>query len=758
MVHRFMWLILGLVGMGLLLAVPAQAQTPAQISAIRVDGVERIEPETVRAYLTLKIGDTLTTEGVDTSLKALYATGLFADVSVGQEGAILVVKVVENPIISRVAFEGNRKLESKDLENETQVKPRAVYTRTKIQADVKRLLEIYRRSGRFAATVEPKIIQQPQNRVDVVFEISEGSTTGIGRISFVGNTQFSDSELRDVLGTKESTWYRFLSSDDHYDPDRVSFDRELLRRFYLENGYADFRVMSAAAELSPDRNAFYLTFTVEEGERYKFADVNISTTLKNLDVAALKTQIETKPGAWYDAGSLDRTITLLSNEAGVLGYAFVEIEPEINRDRAARTIGVTFDIREGPKVYVERIDIIGNVRTLDEVVRREFRLVEGDAFNTEKLRQSEKRLRNLGFFKKVETAKLPGSAPDRAVIQTKVEEESTAALMFGGGYSTTDGALLQVNLGDRNFLGKGLGLSLSTIIAQRSQQYDLRYSDPYFLDKELAFSTNIFRITRDLERNSSFDSITNGIGFSLGYLLSDDLRHTYRYILRNDTITNIGKHASRFIREQEGERLSSIVGQTLTYDQLDDRLNPSKGYIISGSTDLSGLGGDVHYIRGEAKAATYYPLGRDYNVSLRGSAGYITGFGNEKVRINDRFFLGGDDLRGFQLGGAGPRDVVAGDALGGNIFYAATLELTVPLGLPKELGVTGHIFTDVGSAFHVQAVGPEVRDRPALRAAAGIGLSWRSALGRINIDLAQPYLKQPYDRTEILHINFGTQF
>lgn len=759
-VRGFVWLILGLACALVSGFDPASAlaqDTGGKVRAIRVDGTERIEPETVQSYLTVKIGDVLTAEGIDSSLKALFATGLFADASVGREGDTMVVKVTENPIINRVAFEGNRKLETDSLQNEVQLKPRSVYTRTKVQNDVKRLLDVYRRNGRFAATVEPKIIKQAQNRVDLVFEINEGGSTGIGRISFVGNKIFSDSELRAELQTKESAWYRFLSSDDHYDPDRVTFDRELLRRFYLKNGYADFRVLSAVAELSPDRNSFYLTFTVDEGERYTFSNIDISTTLKNLDVPALREKIEAQPGDWYDAGIVDDTITLLSNQVGTLGYAFVEVEPDIKRDRENRTIGITFDIREGPKVYVERIDITGNVRTLDEVIRREFRLVEGDAFNTEKLKRSEKRLKDIGFFKKVEVANTQGSSPDRTILQAKVEEQSTGELSIGAGYSTTDGVLGQLNIGERNLLGRGQSLRFATTIAQRRQEFDVSFTEPYFLDRELAFGVDLFRITRNLEQDSSFDSEATGIAFSLGYLLNENLRQTLRYTIRNDRITNVATTASRFIMEQQGQRVSSIVSQDLTYDRLDDKLDPTRGFILSLSDDLSGLGGDVHYVRTEAKAAVYHQLAKDYVLSLRGDAGYIVGLG-ERVRINDRFFLGGDNLRGFRVGGAGPRDVVAGDALGADILYTTTLELSVPLGLPKELGLSGRIFTDAGSSFKSDESGPEVRDTSGLRASAGVGVSWKSPFGPIRLDLAVPYIKENYDRSEFFRFSFGTRF
>lgn len=750
------WLILA--GMGIMLAVsgPALAQIP-RVSQIRIEGAQRIEPDTVRSYLAIKVGDQFDADLIDRSLKTLFNTGLFADVSIARAGDELVVRLVENPIINRLAFEGNRRLDDKTLTAEVQLRPRVVYTRTKVQNDVKRILDLYRRNGRFAATVEPKIIQLPQNRVDLVFEVNEGERTGIGRITFVGNRRFSDGALRSVIQTAESRWYRFLSTDDSYDPDRVTFDRELLRRHYLKNGYADFRVLSAVAELSPNQDAFYLTFTVEEGERYKFAKIDLTTTLKDLDPAMLRAEIQAKEGNWYNADEVEESVKRLTDAVGNLGYAFVEIEPVLQRDRDTRTMAIAFEIREGPKVYVERIDIGGNVRTLDKVIRREFRLVEGDAFNTSRLRRSQQRIRNLNFFKKVEVTNAPGSAPDRTIIQVQVEEQSTGELTVGAGYSTADGPLGEVAIRERNLLGRGQDLRLATTISGRRQQFDISFTEPYFLDRNIAAGIDLFRIQRDLTRESSYDFRSTGFRPRFGFQLSERLRETMFYTLRQDEIYNVEANASRYIREQKGERLTSMVGQDLFYDALDNRIDPTDGYFASVGTDFAGLGGDVSYARVRLKAGYYYPLAPDYVLSFRGEAGYVVGIG-ENVRINDRFFPGGDNMRGFVIGGAGPRDVVSNDALGGNRYYVGSVEVTFPLGLPKELGISGRVFSDMGVASGLDISGPEIRDTGSIRASAGVGVSWRSPFGPIRIDFAIPYLKEDFDKTENFRFSFGTKF
>ncbi len=735
----------------------AQGGQP-RIAQIRIDGIQRIEADTVRSYLVVKPGDPFGADLIDRSLKALFATGLFADVVLAREADALVVRVKENPIVNRVAFEGNKRLELATLETEVQLKPRQVYTRTKVQNDLKRLQEVYRRNGRFAATIEPKLIELPQNRVDVVFEIDEGARTGIGRIVFVGNRRFSDGALRGVIQTAESRWYRFLSSDDNYDPDRVTYDREQLRRHYLKNGYADFRVLSAVAELSPDKDAFFLTFTLEEGERYKFGELTVTSSIPNLDPAQLNRHVTVEPGDWYDADKVEDIVTKLTDELGNLGYAFVEIEPVPKRDRDGKIMGIAFEIREGPKVYVERIDVSGNVRTLDKVIRREFRLLEGDAFNTAKLRRSQQRIRNLAFFKKAEVTNIPGSAPDQTIIQVNVEEQSTGELSVGGGYSTADGVVGTISVKERNLLGAGYEANAAVTYGASRQQYDIGITDPYFLDMPLAAGFGVYRTERIQTTDTGYDYRTTGARPRIGYQLTERLRQSIYYQYQVEDIFNISSTASRFIREQAGRRSTSSIGQDLFYDRLDSRIDPTDGYFVGGGTDFAGLGGDSRYFRLRGRAGVYFPVAPDYVFSFRGEAGQIIGVG-QNVRIGDRYFPGSDNFRGFRFGGAGPRDVASNDALGGNTYYVLTPELAIPLGLPKELGISGRIFSDIGSSFGLDGVsGPDIRDTASIRAAAGVGITWKSPFGPIRIDFSRPYMKEKFDRSEFLRFSFGTRF
>ena len=749
------------------------------IADIRIEGIQRIEPETVRSYLLIQPGDQWDPERIDRSLKALFATGLFADVKLIREGNTLVVKVVENPIINRIAFEGNSKLADKDLNGEIQLRPRVVYTRTRVQNDVRRILELYRRHGHFAATVEPKIIQLSENRVDLVFEINEGPSTGVRSINFVGNRQFGDSTLRGVIETKESRWYRFLSTADTYDPDRLTYDRELLRKYYLSQGYADFRVVSAVAELTPDRDGFVITFTVDEGERYRFGKVDVNIKLKDLPREAVLPLLTVQPGDWYDADAVEHSISALTDALGNRGYGFVEVKPEITRNKEAHTLDVVFNVQEGPEVYVERIDITGNVRTLDKVIRREMRLVEGDAFNTNKMQRSKDRIKNLGFFKKVEVTNSPGSAPDRTVVTVEVEEQSTGELSFGLGFSTSDGPLIDASVRERNFLGRGQDLRIGGVVSLRSQQVDINFTEPYFLDKNIAAGFDVFEVKTN-PTASFFSGVTPvyvqfsyGGSLRAGYQISDNLRQTWKYTARSDDIKNVQSDAALFIQLEAGTHLTSEIGQVLLYDRRDNRLDPTDGYYASIGNDFAGAGFGVQYIRNKIDAGYYYSVAPEWVLSLTGEVGDIFGWGGQPVLLQDRFFVGGDNLRGFAPAGIGPRDSISGDALGGNKYYTGSLSLAVPLPLPKELGIGGRVFSDFGSLWsndqsHLTltpaqlvstgGVQPVIVDFSAIRVSAGVGISWKSPVGPILVDLALPIKKEGFDHTQLFHVSFGTKF
>lgn len=727
------------------------------IQEIRIEGNQRIEPETVRSYMQINPGDPFDAQRIDQALKNLFATGLFADVNFRRDSDALVVTVTENPIINKLAFEGNKRLDDDALQQEVQLRPRVVYTQARVQADVKRILDLYRRSGRFAATVEPKIIKLDQNRVNLVFEINEGDVTEVRRIDFVGNKVFSDSDLRDEIVTQEYAFYRFLNTNDTYDPDRLTVDKEALRKFYLANGYADFRVVSAVAELSPDQEAFFITFTVEEGERYKLGTVDIKTTLKDLDPETLRSDVSTAEGDWYNADLVDESVQAISDRVGSLGYAFVDVRPRIDRDTENKVLNLTYDIQEGPKVYVERIDISGNVRTQDKVIRREFRIAEGDAFSTAKLRRTEQRLKNLGFFESVDIQAVPSDSPDKTVIKVKVAEKSTGELSFGAGFSTVDGPLGNVGLRERNLLGKGYDLRAQLNISGRRSTIDVSFTDPYFLDKELSAGIDVFHRRFD-RRESSFKEQNTGLGLRMGYDLAEYTRHTISYQVSYDKTNDVDNDASDVIKKEEGSEVRSVIGHDIVYDRRDSKFDPREGYYVSLGQDLAGLGGTVRYLRNTLGGGYFYSFNKDVTIGATGEVGYMFGLGDE-VRVTDAFFLGGQNLRGFATGGVGPRDSDTNDALGGKFRAEGTVQASFPLGLPEEYAIRGRVFSDFGTLTGTDFEDDiDLNDDASLRMSLGVGLTWVSPFGPLAVDLAYPILKESYDKDELFRFSVGTTF
>ena len=751
------------------------AQQGGTIREITIQGNQRVESETVKSYLVLGEGDPFDEGKIDKSLKALFATGLFADVSIRREGDNLAVKVVENPIINRVAFEGNHHVKTDQLEKEVQLKARSVYTRTKVQTDVKRILDLYRHNGRFAATVEPKLIELPQNRVDLVFEINEGEGTYVERIAFLNNKNFDENELKQVLQTKEERWWRFLSSDDTYDPDRVNYDRELLRRFYMKNGYADFRVVSSVAELSPDRQKFYITFTLDEGERYRVGKVTIKSALKDLHEEDLAFTIkDVESGDWYNADQIEDIVQKLTDAVGNKGYAFTDIRPALSRNREERTIDVVFDIKEAPHVFVERIDIEGNVATLDKVIRREMRLVEGDAFNAARLRRSRERIKDLDFFEKSDVTNVASdTAPDRTVIKVNVTEKSTGQVSFGLGYSTTIGPLVDVGLTQRNLLGTGQTASINAAVAAKQTQIMLGYTEPYFLDRRVTAGFDLFRSESSTIQTLVYNAATTGGDVRFGYAYDEYLSQLWKYTASVSSVSNIQPGASIYIQEEAGTATLSSIGQTLLYDRRDSRIQTTTGYYLRLGTEYAGLGGTERFLRSNIGAGKYFKLSRDdgWVLSFTGTVSDILPVEDRSIRINERFFLGGDTMRGFKVAGISPRDYVTQDAVGALWEAVASAELKVPLGLPKEFGLQGLLFTDVGTVGQTdksvsQLVVPTqpgqtptfVQQSSAPRLSAGAGLVWKSPMGPINIDLGVPVMKQPFDKVQFFRLNFGQRF
>ena len=750
-------ILLGTFLFGLLLSFEANA-SQVYIRAIDVKGLQRVEPETVDSYLNIQKGQNVDQDTLDEALKQLYSTGLFNDVvfDISPDG-LLTIKVVENPIVNKRVFDGNKKLDDSLLETEVQLTAGSIYNRAKVQEDVQRILEVYKRSGRYAAVVEPKIIQRDQNRVDLIYEINEGPSAVITKVNFIGNRHYSDDDLQGEIMSKESRWYRIFSSAENYDPEKTNYDKELLRRFYLKRGYADFRVVSAVAELSPDKKSFVMTFVLDEGKRYKVNDITITSEIADVDVKPLYEEVLLKKGEWYNAELLEKSVYAITDELGKKGFAFVDVVPELNKDTETGKLDITFNIKEGDRIFVDRINITGNTRTHDEVIRREFRIDEGDAFNPAKIRASRKNVENLDYFSKVDIQTVPTDDENKADINVNVEEKSTGYFNVGVGYSTVNGALVRAGVTENNFQGKGQQLGLDIGVSQRTSEYNVSFTEPYFMGRRLSAGVDLFRTEQDYQDEGSYDNETTGGRVRFGWNYTDDLAQYARYTLRQDKISNVDRDASVYIKNEQGESTGSVIGQTLVYDKRDSAINPKEGYYLSFGNDVAGLGGDEKYLRFDGKVYTYYTLADYYTFKLFVNAGYIEGYGGENVRLSQRYYLGGSTLRGFDVAGIGARDKYTKDALGGNWMIYSGAEVAFPIGL-DELGIKGRTFVDMGMLGKPDDIDRRIVEYSSSpRVAAGFGFTWQSPMGQIDIDLAFPIVKEDYDETEVFRLNFGTR-
>jgi outer membrane protein insertion porin family len=735
-------------------AQPTLAPPPATVApvvvrtikSLRVEGSQRIEPDTVLSYTKLRVGQAYTNESLDQALRDLLASDFFADVSIaGVESGDIIIRIRENPVINRVILEGNKRLKEDKIRKEIKLAPRQIFTRTAVRQDIARIVELYRRQGRFAASIQPKMVNLDQNRVDVVFEISEGPKSKVRQINIIGNEVFDDDKLREQMATKQARLFRLLSSATSYDQDRMAYDQQKLRQFYLTEGYADFRVTSAVAELTPDKEDFIITYVVEEGERYKFGDVTVDSSIRDFDNTKLAAGLTMKKGDWYDAKKVENSVDQLSETAGLFGYAFTEVNPEFSRDKETLTMSLNFNIAEAKRSYVERVDINGNTNTQDKVIRREIRLSEGDAFNSFQVKRSQDRINSLGYFQdKFELKQSPGSAPDRVVLTADVEEKSTGELQLSAGFSSLESFIVQASIRQRNFRGKGQELRASVNYSSYSKSIELGFTEPYLFDKNIALGGDIFRrdynsfnLTASGDRNTTYTQVSTGFQIRAGVPLTEYLSLSGRYGLTFDDVgldestyyTNgvcDPLRAGRYLCDAIGNRATSAVGYSLIYDSLNSRLRPTAGQRIVLSQDFAGLGGDVRYVRTKFDADKYWGLGGGFTLGLSTEGGYIHSLeksrreGVDKVRITDRFYLGEPEFRGFDIRGVGPRvqrfqyttdaagkqilvtdkDQIVDDALGGRAYYSGRLELEIPLGAgARELGLRPTVYVQAGALF-----------------------------------------------------------
>jgi outer membrane protein insertion porin family len=763
---------LGLPLAGPMAAQPAFAQT---VNRIVVEGNQRVETETVLSYMQISPGDFFDEEKIDESVKALFQTGLFSDVQVFRRGGSVVVRVEENPMINRVLFEGNDEIDTEDLEKETELRERVVFTRSKVQSDIERIQALYRRSGFNNVLVNPKQVPLSQNRIDLVYQITEGVETKVSDIEFVGNEAFSDGDLRGVIATSRTAWWKFFSSSDKFDPDRLAFDKELLRRHYLKNGFADINVISADSQPTADGKNIVVTFTLEEGPLYKIGDVAVNKGDTNLDEAGLREAVASNPGEDYDASKIDKSVENITIEAGKSGYAFAKVEPDIQRDPANRLINLTYNIVEGPRAYIERIDIVGNTRTRDEVIRRELRLFEGDAYNRVLVDRARRRLTALDYFEKIDFREEQGSAPDKVAVTIEVVEKSTGSISFSAGYSTSEQIVGGVTITERNLMGRGQTLKLNTQLSFKRQQIDFSFTEPYFMGLPVSAGIDAFATRTDNGDTSSYKSEQIGGALRTGFKLDEYSTMNLKYSLARRDVFDVDDDASLAIVDSEGVTWKSAVSGSYTWDDLDNPLNPTKGFRGQLRSEIAGLGGDVYFASAEASAWWFHPIVNDGVIlKLEGNVGHMEPLTSDDVPVQDRFFRGGDSLRGFAKSGIGPRQVNGAtgnvDAIGGQTYALGTVEVNFPVGLPEELGITGAVFSDFGTLFNApettdissagcsNAAPCTVFDSADFRASIGAGLIWQSPFGPLRFDLAYPILKADYDDKEWFRFSIGTRF
>ncbi len=806
----------------LALALLSSSAVATLAQPVSVVGNRRVESETIRSFAMIAPGESYTPARIDQAIKDLFATGLFSDVRITRSGSGIVVHVVENSQVNRVSFEGNSKVKTETLVGEVQTRSRGAFSQSILDQDVARIREIYQRSGRAGARVDALVTPASDGRSDVVFRIDEGSKTGVDRIVFEGNNAFSAWKLKGVMQTTETNLLSFLKSSDIYDPNRVAADLEAIRRLYLKNGYADFRIVSSSAALDPEGKGYILTIVMDEGARYTVSSVDVDSRVRDVDAARLRSQVRTGVGDIYNAEDVEKSVDNIAREVSKDGYAFAQVRPKGDRDPVNKTLRIVYSVEEGPRVYVERIVVRGNTRTRDYVVRREFDLGEGDAYNKAIVDRAERRLKNLGFFKSVRITNEPGSAPDRVVVNVDVEDQATGSFGISGGYSTTEGFLAEVSVQETNFGGRGQFARIAASNGQKAHGGEFSFTEPFFMDQRIATGFDLFTKFNDSTDYARYRSRNTGFTLRAGVPITEEFSVGTRYTLYSQRITipntrsklynncrsgalvAVGTvdhcisdgEASVALKEAAGKTVTSLAGLTFAYNTLDSNKDPTKGFYAELKPEVAGLGGDSRFLRAVASARYYHPITDDFIGMLKVQGGHMAALGGSKLRVLDQFYMGPDLVRGFAPSGIGPRDRngdTGANALGGTTYFGGTAEVTFPIfGIPREIGLRGALFADAGTLFgyggrkmidanrdglinggagctpqvgkvFVQSECLSVRDENKLRSSVGIGLLWASPLGPIRFDYAHALTRvkgaaSGGDRTQAFRFSGGAAF
>ena len=755
-------------------AVPfSQANAEANtISKIEIIGNTRTEKSTVLSYMPLKKGDVYTQQKADESLKKLYSTGFFSKININFQNQTLTVSVTENPIINQVDFLGNKALKTEVLSQELTSRTREFFSKSKLSNDVSRLLDIYNKSGRFATKITPQIAKLPQNRVNILFNIDEGKKSTIKKIIFVGNNHFSDNELKSQILSKEDKIYNIFRVN-YYDADILEYDKVLLTKFYHYHGYANFKVISGTADIVPGSSSFYLTFSIEEGEKYNFGTVTLQNEISQIPDDEIQQRITFKEGELFNSKLIENSTQTITKYLAINGYPFVDIKANHDLDKEHKLVNIVYTISKSPKIYVGRINISGNLKTYDNVIRKELKLAEGDPYNSFLIENSEQRLRDLDFFEKADIKVEKTQRKDVVDLDVNVEEKSTASLNFSAGYSTSDGPIGIIGFTEKNLLGQGKKLALNVQKSPSVQSAGFSVTQPNFLQSTIDAGISA-KASSQNNTTSSFGAQANSLPFTsrsiggsvfMNYDITDSLAHSLNYSIANETIANVESGAAIIFSEEKGKNIVSSVGHNLLYNKTDNRLNPTTGYALNFTQVLAGLGGDSRFFKNTLEGSYYYPLTDNFILKLASSVGNIKSLG-KAVRINENFTLGNYTLRGFDYSGAGPRDKgPQADGLGGTTFYTGTAEVKFPIpGLPKDSDVSGAIFTDFGSIWGVDIpksskyTKDQFYDDRSLRASGGVGLIWVTSMGPLRVDFAQPIKKEKYDKLRAFLFSFSTLF
>ncbi len=749
------------------LCVFSNAVADGTINKIIVHGNQRIETSTIKEYVGFHEGQHFSLESQNSAVKNLYATSLFEDININFDNGILKITVKETPFVSKVTFVGNSKIKSAILTNEVSTVAGESLRKAKLRADVEKIKEMYKRSGRFSVDVKSQIEDQGNNAVKVVFQITEGPKTGVKSIYFAGNANYSNSELRSIILTKESKWFRFLETNDTYDPDRIEYDKHLLTKFYNSVGFADFTVISVTADLLPTKEGFVLTYSIDEGDKYQFGDITVNNKLKNVETSEVEKFISQRKGEIFNLGTMESIAEKISNYLGSRGYPQVEVYPDIKPNRGTKIVDVVIVVDQADKIFINKINIEGNLKTEDHVIRRQLNIAEGDIYNRTKIEKGEQNIRNLDYFDKFSLKIAPTNKRDKYDINIDVEEKSTSSIGLDLGYNTSGGPFGRISFLERNLLGTGKYLSAGVQAGKRSTSYYGGITDPNFLDRDLTFGVNLFK-NQD-GRGSGFGNgeqnyarTSMGARTSIGYDITDDLSHEIEYLIKQDKLSGATNSSSRFIVEQMGKFTTSAIGHSLTYDRTDSRILPKNGYLIVGSQEFAGVGGNTKYLKHELDGKYFKSFVENkYTLKLSAAAGHIRGVSGKKVRISDRFNLGDYSLRGFASGGIGPRDKKTDEGFGGQKYYTLSSELNFPVGLPEEFNVTGLVFADAGSLWDADSKSSTDQgfyNDKALRTSVGFGFIWITKIAPIRVDWGFPVKKQKYDEKQTFHIKFSTHF